>query len=64
MLPKIDSTEWKETWNLETKINALNEAIQHLNHNLSELIANFIVESEVENAREDRKKAKSTGRKK
>ena len=30
MLPKIDSPEWSQCWNLETKINALNEAIQLL----------------------------------
>ena len=29
-LPKIDSPEWSQTWNLEMKINALNEAIQCL----------------------------------
>ena len=63
MLPKIDSPEWTQCWNLETKINALNDAIQSLSESLDGLIST-LVSQEIKDAGEDGKKAKSTSDKK
>lgn len=54
MLPKVDSTEWKETWNLETKINALNQAIQDIQEYIDSQIGK-VIEEEIKEVREVKK---------
>lgn len=66
MLPKIDSVEWTQLWSMETKVNALNNAIQSiqecLDGQIGEILENEI--KEVRNAGKDGKKTESGSGKK
>ena len=61
MLPKIDSQEWKELWNMDTKVNALNEAIQCLQECLDGKLGQ-VIEEEIEAVREVNRKPKKKSR--
>ena len=54
MLPKIHSQEWTQLWNMETKVNVLNEAIQSIQECLDGKLGQ-ILEKEMAEVREEKK---------